>query len=133
MDIRELKNIGIAICILGALAVAFGAFGAHALESKLSSTQLATYKTAVLYQFIHVLAAFISIICAQQFNNTGFITASWIFIAGIILFSGSLYILSCQDLLGAQNISSYIGPVTPVGGLLFIIGWTYSCIQFLRI
>lgn len=110
--------------LLGALAVAFGAFGAHKLKMSLTADQLQTFETGVRYQFYHVFAMFIAGALAWKFPQGGFGLSGWLFAAGIVLFSGSVYLLACKDLLQLGSATRIIGPVTPIGGLLFIAGWT---------
>lgn len=111
----------------GALAVAFGAMGAHFLKSKLETgvitiTQLQTFETAVKYQIYHSIAILIIALLAERFKDNLFQKAGYCFILGIVLFSGSLYLLSTANLLGFTSIN-WLGPITPVGGLFFISGW----------
>lgn len=108
--------------IMGALAVIFGAFGAHALKARLSPDRLLSYQTAVTYQFYHTLALLaIGIWWQQQSSATFLSTVAWCWLAGVILFSGSIYLLSTQEI---THISfGFLGPVTPLGGLCFIAGW----------
>ena len=116
-----MKKILFAIGILGALAVILGAFGAHALVPKLPAESLASYKTGVLYHFIHILAALIASILYLLTKNKLFRTSAYIFLIGILLFSGSIYLLSTRSITHLEI--SWLGPVTPVGGVLFILGW----------
>lgn len=111
--------------ILGATAVALGAMGAHYLKSKLETgliteTNLQTFETAVKYQVYHTIV--LLVIALYTNNHKRLNTAAYCFIAGIALFSGSLYVLSLAGLLGLENVR-WLGPVTPIGGLLFITGW----------
>jgi len=108
---------------VGALSVALGAFGAHALERLVSPEQVETFVTGVRYQFYHTLA----IAAAAALWHTPAVvsprlkTAVYLWLGGILLFSGSLYLLSLRDVHGLPV--SFLGPVTPLGGLLFIAGW----------
>jgi len=108
--------------ILGALAVVMGAFGAHGLKPLISPESLETFKTAVNYHFIHVFGMIAAGILYKFNPHKFFRFASQAFLIGIILFSGSLYLLSTRDATGLQNIS-FLGPITPLGGLFFIVGW----------
>ncbi|GAB3937608.1 DUF423 domain-containing protein [Mucilaginibacter myungsuensis] len=115
------KQIIITAAFFGMLAVVLGAFGAHALKAVFTPAHLDTWHTAVQYHFYHVFALLFLSTFARF--KTGLIAASfYLFTAGIIFFSGSLYLLSCRDVL---NISwlHILGPITPVGGFLFIAGW----------
>ena len=129
---EKFKTIGAIIAIIGALTVVLGAFGAHTLSDKLTESQLAVFKTGVLYQFIHVIASLIVIVIAVQIDKSSFIYVLYFFIAGMILFSGSLYLLSCKEILGLGSFSKVLGPITPLGGLSFIIGWIILAIKLLR-
>lgn len=100
-----------------------GAFGAHALKSKITSDQLQVFETGVRYQFYHSLALLVVGLISLKFEHGGIRMAAWLFMAGIVLFSGSLYLLSNREWLGIEGWKSILGPVTPLGGLCFIAGW----------
>ena len=100
------------------LAVGLGAFGAHAWRGKLTGYYLDVYKTAVLYHFIHALGLFIVAWLSTQSQDPKISYAGRAFAAGIILFSGSLYLLSITQM-------KWLGAVTPLGGLSFLIGWAF--------
>ncbi len=124
MNDRKIITIG----ILGATAVFFGALGAHFLKGKLASglittDQLAGFDTAVKYQMYHVLAMLLMILVLKQSENKFIKWAYNFFLVGIILFSGSLYFLCTRNLLGMEALK-VLGPITPVGGLFFVAGWT---------
>ena len=103
--------------ILGAIGVAAGAFGAHALKSRVGPDMIAVWQTAVLYQALHVLALLVvGTLLLLKGDNGSLRLAAWLFIAGIVLFSGSLYALA----LGGSRL---LGPVTPLGGVAMIAGW----------
>lgn len=108
--------------ILGALSVAFGAFAAHTLKQSISAYALEIFETAVKYQFYHVFALLAVAILYKQFPNKFLIWSGRLFIAGIILFSGSLYILTAIK-AAEQPGYNWVGAITPVGGLCFILGW----------
>ena|SRR5579863_809550 len=115
------RKIIITASILGMLAVIAGAFGAHGLKPKLSAADLDVWHTAVQYQFYHVFA----LLFLSTFSRTRsrLVTLSYyLFVFGILFFSGSLYLLSCSNLLGLTR-STWLGVMTPLGGLLFIAGW----------
>lgn len=104
-------------CIMMALAVAFGAFGAHALKKKLNADMMKVYETGVQYHIAHGLGILIVGTLGHSLtHSTLAVTAGWLLLAGIILFSGSLYVLS---LTGVRKL----GAITPLGGLAFIAGW----------
>jgi uncharacterized membrane protein YgdD (TMEM256/DUF423 family) len=113
------KLIIILAGIFGALAVGLGAFGAHGLEATLTANgRLDTYETAVKYQFYHTLALLLTGILLMNINHDYFIWASWSFIIGMVIFSGSLYILSLTNV-------TWLGAITPIGGLALIVGWVF--------
>ncbi|MFN5355148.1 MAG: DUF423 domain-containing protein [Bacteroidota bacterium] len=101
---------------LAALAVATGAFGAHGLKTLVDASALVTWETACRYHFFHALG----ILIAAFLPASNARIASRFFLAGIILFSGSLYLLTFRDLVELPGI---LGPITPIGGLCMIIGW----------
>lgn len=111
-----------AAALSGSMAVILGAFGAHTLKPLLEPASLENFKTGVQYQFMHTLA----ILClAIIYDKDKMKVAAWsfyLFISGTILFSGSLYLLSCRQLLGITGWT-FLGPLTPLGGLCFIAGW----------
>lgn len=115
------KKIILTASLFGLLAVILGAFGAHGLEGKVSDYQLDTWKTANQYHFYHTLALLFLSTFSRAKNAS--IRLSFIaFTVGIFFFSGSLYLLSTKHLIGIDN-ASFLGPITPIGGLFFIIGW----------
>lgn len=110
------KTILMTASILLALAVSLGAFGAHGLKSQLSTDMMQTYKTGVEYHFYHALGLLLIGILSVSMPS-GLLNWSAIFLfAGIILFSGSLYVLAITGI-------KWLGAVTPLGGLSFIAGW----------
>ncbi len=116
------KNSLTIIGILGAIAVILGAFGAHSLKNLLSESQLATFETGVRYQYYHTFAIFGVYLLNQKNPIKRLNSINTFFLIGIILFSGSLYLLACKDILGIENWK-FLGPITPIGGTFFIIGW----------
>jgi len=107
--------------LFAALAVILGAFGAHSLKAILPPDQLVIYEKGVQYQFYHSFALLITGIAFSSFPHKSLKLATSFFIAGIILFSGSLYAMT---LLSVKGVSlGPIGIITPIGGLCFIIGW----------
>lgn len=123
------KQIIVTAAIFGVIAVVLGAFGAHGLRDKVSAGDLENWKTAVSYQFYHTLALlFLSTLTSQ---SKGMTNASFLcFVLGILLFSGSLYLLSTRSLTGIS--SKVLGPITPLGGLFFIMGWIFMLIAALK-
>lgn len=117
------KNLLAVGAIMGMLAVAIGAFGAHGLEGKITSERIGTFETGVTYHFYHTFAIFIAVGLAVYYKETSFLHAGWFFFVGILFFSGSLYLLATRSYLGIDGWSKVLGPITPIGGLLFMIGW----------
>lgn len=101
--------------LLGALAVIFGALGAHMLRNLLDTNAMESFKTATMYQLFHAIALL------TLPNDSKFIWTARCWVAGILLFSGSIYLLVLDEHMG-MNLS-IIGPVTPLGGLFLITGW----------
>lgn len=103
--------------INGFLAVALGAFGAHGLKQKLSADMLAVYQTGVQYHFYHTLALFgVALFMLQMPQSPMLRWSALLFVIGIIVFSGSLYVLSITGM-------RWLGAVTPLGGVAFLCGW----------
>ncbi len=102
--------------LVAGLAVAAGAFGAHALADRVSAARLETFETAVQYQMYHALALVLTGLLAQHSAADALAWAGYLFAAGILIFSGSLYVLVLTD-------TAWLGAVTPLGGVAFIAGW----------
>jgi len=100
------------------VAVAAGAFGAHLLRSRLTPEALGTFETGARYQMYHALAMILAGLITVSGATSGAKTAGWIFQAGIVLFSGSLYALALTGVKG-------LGAITPLGGLAFLAGWLW--------
>lgn len=109
------------IAISGALAVIIGAFGAHGLRPYLSDLQWDNFQTASRYHFIHTLAAALTIFVPDENRGAWFKWAPRLMLIGMILFSGSIYLLACRELIPFGV--GWLGPVTPLGGVLMIAGW----------
>lgn len=117
------RNYFLLATVLGAIAVATGAFGAHGLQKITSDENIIQgYQTAVHYQVYHVLALLIASAVADKLSPKFFRWAALCFTGGILLFSGSLYLLTYLKIQGSAAVKA-IGPVTPLGGVLFIAGW----------
>jgi uncharacterized membrane protein YgdD (TMEM256/DUF423 family) len=103
--------------VFGFLGVALGAFGAHGLKNRLSPEMLAIFETGVRYQMYHVFALLMVAAAIGHLGSARLLTvAGWSFIAGILIFSGSLYAL-------ALTSTGILGAITPIGGLAFLVGW----------
>lgn len=103
-------------CVFGFLAVAAGAFGAHALRARLGAEMLAVWETAARYQMYHALALLAVAMAGARWPAGGWTAAGWLFTAGIAVFCGSLYLLA---LTGTR----WLGAITPLGGVCFLAGW----------
>lgn len=117
------------IGILGSVAVALGALGAHYLKSKIETglitiDQVNGFDTGVKYHIYHTLAMLIVFLLAKQIQSNYLKWAFNCFLIGIILFSGSLYLLCTRNLFHADWLS-FLGPITPIGGLFLIAGWFF--------
>jgi uncharacterized membrane protein YgdD (TMEM256/DUF423 family) len=103
--------------VSGGLAVALGAFGAHVLKSRLAADMLANFETGVRYQMYHALALLAVAWAVNRWSGATLpIAAGWLFVAGTILFSASLYLLALTGL-------RWLGAITPLGGVAFVVGW----------
>ncbi len=111
----------------GALAVGLGAFGAHALKARLEDNgNLATYNTAVQYHFYHTLALLFVGVLMTRYSNQWLTTSSYGMMLGILIFSGSLYVLAITNI-------KWLGAITPIGGLGFILGWLFLALAVWKI
>lgn len=110
--------------LCGFLAVAAGAFAAHGLKSRLTPEMLAIFETAARYQMYHGLALFAAAWCSSRFGGTLPTLAGWLFVAGIVIFSGSLYLLALTGI-------RWLGAVTPLGGVAFLAGWVLLALSAL--
>lgn len=106
----------ITAALLGFIAVAAGAFGAHFLKTRLSTDSLAVFEVAVRYQMYHALALFALAVMMGFVSSTWLVSAGWLFIAGVFIFSGSLYGLVFSGI-------KILGAITPIGGVLLLLGW----------
>ncbi len=129
------KTFFVIACLLGMTAVIFGAFGAHGFKNMLLENQsdmynLEIYNKGVQYQFYHTFAIFCSLLIPSAERRKKRISAIF-FLIGILLFSGSLYLLAFRDLIPIPT--TIIGPLTPIGGIFFILGWATLLINAIRI
>jgi uncharacterized membrane protein YgdD (TMEM256/DUF423 family) len=116
------KGFGRTAAVLGMLAVALGAFGAHGLKKIVPAEAITTFETGVRYQFYHTFALLAVAMLFEKFPGAALRYAGICFITGVILFSGSLYILTILEATDAVGLRS-IGIITPFGGLFLIAGW----------
>lgn len=112
-----LQPFGYLGAVLAGLSVAAGAFGAHSLKGIISVDMLMVFETAVRYQMYHALALLVVSGMLMQRSQRGLRLTGWCFVAGIILFSGSLYVV-------ALTSTRWVGAITPLGGVAFLAGWT---------
>lgn len=113
--------------LLGAVAVGLGAFASHILKDMLTDKSLAIFETGVKYQFYHVFALMITAILYKEFPSPKLLWSCRLFLAGIFIFSGSLYLLAIL----LPNFS-FIGAITPIGGTCFILGWLFLFLGLLK-
>ncbi|MEQ9545350.1 MAG: DUF423 domain-containing protein [Marinobacter sp.] len=112
--------------LLALVAVMAGAFGAHGLRDMVSARGLEVFQTAVTYQVYHSIALIlVAILAGMELQRRLLAVASGFFLAGILLFSGSLYVLVLTDI-------RWVGPITPIGGVCFMVGWALVLIAGLR-
>ncbi|WP_432709896.1 DUF423 domain-containing protein [Pedobacter sp.] len=124
------KRIILTAAFCGALAVVFGAFGAHSLKALIDTYSLTIWSKGVEYQFYHVFALlFLSTF--GRFRNKLVEWSYYCFTVGIVLFSGSLYFLATREILQLSFVN-FVGPITPIGGLFLIAGWVLLFIAALR-
>lgn len=126
MTLLMIRKISGLTALLGLLTVVIGAFGAHSLKEKLDPEALLSFETGVKYMMYHVLALLLLT------NNSGLtkkskIIISYLFLMGILFFSGSIFIIAL-DIISAKQIWF----ITPLGGLLFILGWLYAAVSFFK-
>ncbi|HEX8515694.1 MAG TPA: DUF423 domain-containing protein [Bacteroidia bacterium] len=122
--------------ISGALGVALGAMAAHYLKSRMESgdislNELQAFETASRYQIYHSITLLIIALMYDRFGTKYIAKGAYSFMAGIVLFSGSLYILSTAKLMGIESVR-WLGPVTPIGGLFLIAGWLFTGFSALK-
>jgi len=123
------KSIVIIGIVLLVIAIVLGAFGAHALKEHLTLEKLNTFEVGVRYQVYHGLAFLILGLSADKVQFSLKLPIRLIF-TGVILFSGSIYFLAIQEMLGVSL--KFLGPITPLGGLLMITGWLLFMVKIIR-
>ncbi len=120
---KKLMAVG---ALLGALGVALGAFGAHGLKPMVTPDMLANFETGVRYHMLHALALFAAdAVGARHPNSRLPALAGWLFVAGIVIFSGSLYIMALTGL-------RWLGAITPIGGVALVGGWLCLAVAAIR-
>lgn len=126
------KKILIKAGILGVIAVIGGAFGAHALKAILSAEHLTSFNTGVRYQLVHAVVLLVLFLLKDRFDLKQFAIASNLIFWGVILFSGSIYLLTLKNIIGLEFLK-FAGPITPIGGTLIIVGWVFVIIGGVKI
>lgn len=126
------KRFIITAAFFAGLGVALGAFGAHGLQKAITDEKiLHGFQTAVQYQLYHALALLAVAILFEKFSSKWMRWAGYSFITGIILFSGSLYLLTFLKVQESSAVK-FVGPVTPVGGVMFILGWIFLLVAAVK-
>lgn len=117
--------------LLAAFGVALGAFGAHGLKQYVLPEKLVPFMTGVQYQFYHAIALALTVIISQFIDSPWLRRSAWFFAFGILFFSGSLYLLTY---LAATNTEGgkWVGAITPIGGIFFLLGWVCLTITILK-
>jgi uncharacterized membrane protein YgdD (TMEM256/DUF423 family) len=127
MKYKLLQIWGVLFC---GSAVVLGAFGAHLLSDLLSSDALQSFEVGVRYQFFHGLA--LLYLSLSQDSKKGMTTTALFFTVGTLLFSISIYLLSLSTMYGDTGLPAILGPVTPMGGVLLILGWVNLLVGYMR-
>jgi len=115
----------ISAALFGFFSVALGAFGAHSLKNLLDEYGKSIYEKAVIYQMFHTAALFAVGFLQHLVKDTSFSAAGWAFFAGILLFSGSLYVLAITGI-------KWLGAITPIGGIAFLFGWFWLLFKIIK-
>ena len=123
------RKIILTASLMGFFAIVFGAFGAHALKSYLNESQLISFETAVRYQMYHALFLFF-VARLPLVNDRAKNVILYLVVSGVIFFSGSIYLLTTNSLTGVDF--KFIGPVTPIGGLLLLSAWMVLFLNILK-
>ena len=121
----DFSKSGLALDLSAFAAVALGAFAAHILKQKLSAEMFGIFEVGVRYHVYHVFALFIVAWAITYFTNANLGPAGWLFIAGTVIFSGSLYALSLTEI-------RWLGAITPIGGLCFLAGWLWMAWSIMK-
>lgn len=133
------RNVLIAAALFGALSVIVGAWSAHGIYNFIPDTdpnklqKIASFKTGVLYQFFHTfLLLFVGLIPAEKWT----VQLNWVFrlvVVGVLLFSGSIYLLATRTQLGIESATKVLGPITPLGGLTLMVAWVMLLLFAVRL
>lgn len=126
------KSILIKAAVFGVIAVIGGAFGAHALKAVLTAEHLTSFNTGVRYQLVHAVVLLVLFLLKDRFNLKQFKIAATLIFWGVILFSGSIYLLTIKNIIGVEWLK-FAGPITPIGGTLIIIGWVFIIVGGMKV
>ncbi len=124
------RKIILVASVFGLLAIVFGAFGAHALKALLNENQLVSFETGVRYQMYHALFLLLLLGTTSLVTEKTKKVIFYLVLTGVLLFSGSIYLLATNDLTSIDF--SFLGPVTPVGGLSLMLAWTVLFLNIFR-
>ena len=117
--------------VLSGLSIALGAFGAHSLKKIADAETVGIYQTGVQYQMYHALALIVVGLLVERMAGNLVNYTGYLFIAGIVLFSGSLYLIASLKAMH-KTVPAFVGIMTPIGGLLFILGWVVLLVALLK-
>lgn len=123
---RTQRDFVLIAAVFGLLAVAAGAFAVHGLEKSVALERLEVFKTAVQYQMYHALALLAAACLSKRWGGRLIAVAGWLFVAGTVVFSGSLYLLVLTD-------TPLLGVITPIGGIGFLAGWTVLALAAINV
>lgn len=127
-----IKSILVKAAVFGVIAVLCGAFGAHALKEVLSPDHLASFNTGVRYQLIHAIVLLALFLLKDKYEIKQFKIAATLIFWGVILFSGSIYLLTIKNIIGVEWLK-FAGPITPIGGTLIIVGWVFIIVGGIKV
>ena len=116
----------------GVIAIGLGALGAHSLKGILTPERLKSFETGSEYHIYHTIALLLLVALSNTLSKKTIKAISLLWGSGIILFSGSIYLLSTREVLGIDSWTVFLGPITPIGGLCFIMGWAMLAIAGVR-
>ncbi len=117
-----MKNWFFYAALLAGLAVGLGAFGAHGLKKMVTPEQIEVFKTGVQYHFYHAVAIALASLASSIFAHNWITRSKQFFLLGIVFFAGSLYLMTFLKAVGTEGVN-WLGAITPIGGVFFILGW----------
>ena len=122
------KTLLIVSGVSGVVAIGLGALGAHSLKGILTPEQLKSFETGSEYHIYHTIALLLLVALSNTLSKKTIKATSLLWGSGIVLFSGSIYLLATREVLGIDSWTVFLGPITPIGGLCFIAGWAMLAI-----